>query len=65
MTIAELADEPDAAINLIPDDASQARVRSSAMSIFSFADSFVDNVWNPCDLSRYIDQVSLSYKFLS
>lgn len=59
-TIAELADEPDAAINLTPDDATPARIRNSALSIFSFADSFVDNGWNPCDLSRYIDQVSLS-----
>ncbi|KIR73629.1 voltage-gated chloride channel [Cryptococcus deuterogattii CA1014] len=54
--LSELADEPDAAINLTPDDATQARIRNSALSIFSFADSFVDNGWNPCDLSRYIDQ---------
>ncbi|AFR95662.2 voltage-gated chloride channel [Cryptococcus neoformans C23] len=63
--LSELADEPDAAINLIPDDASQSRVRSSAMSIFSFADSFVDNVWNPYDLSRYIDQAPITVQIHS
>ncbi|WVO23008.1 uncharacterized protein IAS62_004352 [Cryptococcus decagattii] len=63
--LSELADEPDAAINLTPDDATQARIRNSALSIFSFADSFVDNGWNPCDLSRYIDQAPITVQIHS
>ncbi|KAK8854828.1 hypothetical protein IAR55_003567 [Kwoniella newhampshirensis] len=59
--LAELSDEPDATLNLMPDDAdSQTRTRSSAMSIFSFADSNVDGGWSPYDLSRYIDRAPIT-----
>ncbi|WVQ81895.1 hypothetical protein IAT38_004022 [Cryptococcus sp. DSM 104549] len=63
--LSELADEPDAAINLVPDDFPGTRNRSSAMSIFSFADSYVDNGYSPYDLSRYIDQAPITVQIHS
>lgn len=50
-----LADEPDAVVNLTPDE----MMRSSRLSIFSFSES-VDGRHNPYDLSQYIDRVSAS-----
>ncbi len=50
----ELADEPDAEVNLIPDD---TLMRSSRLSIFSFSESH-EGRHNPYDLSQYIDRVS-------
>ncbi|WVN85875.1 uncharacterized protein L203_101027 [Cryptococcus depauperatus CBS 7841] len=57
--LSELADEPDASINLMPDDSPGALTRSGVFSIFSFADSYVGNTHNPYDLSRYIDQAPI------
>ena len=54
---AVLADEPDANLNLMPEDATRGP-RSSVMSIFSFAESYSDARHNPYDVSRYIDRVS-------
>ena len=51
-----LADEPDAVLNLMPEDSH--RPKSSVMSIFSFAESYSDPRHNPLDLSQYIDRVS-------
>ena len=61
---AALADEPDANLNLMPDD-SATRSRNSVLSIFSFVESFSDPRHNPYDISRYIDRVSqrLSSRF--
>lgn len=50
-----LADEPDASINLMPDD-TVPMPRSSMMSIFSFRESS-DGRGNPYDLSQYLDRV--------
>ena len=58
MTAATLSDEPDSILNLMPEDAA-TRTRGSTMSIFSFAESFSDTRYNPYDISRYIDRVSL------
>ncbi|WWD19024.1 hypothetical protein CI109_103482 [Kwoniella shandongensis] len=64
--LAELSDEPDATLNLMPDDAeTHMRTRSSAMSIFSFADSYVDGGWSPYDLSRYIDRAPITVQIHS
>ncbi|OCF37887.1 voltage-gated chloride channel [Kwoniella heveanensis BCC8398] len=64
--LSELSDEPDATLNLMPDDAnSHARARSSAMSIFSFADSYVEGTWSPYDLSRYIDRAPITVQMHS
>nr|XP_019044593.1 voltage-gated chloride channel [Kwoniella bestiolae CBS 10118]OCF23523.1 voltage-gated chloride channel [Kwoniella bestiolae CBS 10118] len=63
--LSELSDEPDATLNLMPDDASTHRSRSSAMSIFSFADSYVDGAWSPYDLSRYIDRAPITVQIHS
>ncbi|WRT68309.1 uncharacterized protein IL334_005285 [Kwoniella shivajii] len=63
--LSELSDEPDATLNLMPDDASTHRNRSSQMSIFSFADSFADGQWSPYDLSRYIDRAPITVQMHS
>ncbi|WVF72754.1 hypothetical protein IAT40_007572 [Kwoniella sp. CBS 6097] len=64
--LSELSDEPDATLNLMPDDAnSHTRARSSAMSIFSFADSYVEGTWSPYDLSRYIDRAPITVQIHS
>nr|XP_018261404.1 voltage-gated chloride channel [Kwoniella dejecticola CBS 10117]OBR83562.1 voltage-gated chloride channel [Kwoniella dejecticola CBS 10117] len=63
--LSELSDEPDATLNLMPDDASSHRRRSSAMSIFSFADSYADGQWSPYDLSRYIDRAPITVQLHS
>ncbi|WVQ99955.1 hypothetical protein IAU59_007098 [Kwoniella sp. CBS 9459] len=64
--LSELSDEPDATLNLMPDDAnSHARTRSSAMSIFSFADSYLEGSWSPYDLSRYIDRAPITVQIHS
>ncbi|OCF76116.1 voltage-gated chloride channel [Kwoniella mangroviensis CBS 8886] len=63
--LSELSDEPDATLNLMPDDASVHRSRSSAMSIFSFADSYVDGSWSPYDLSRYVDRAPITVQIHS
>lgn len=52
----ELADEPDAIINLIPDD---PITRSSRLSIFSFNES-AEGRHNPYDLSQYIDRAPIT-----
>lgn len=49
-----LADEPDAVMNLIPDELG---MHSSRLSIFSFSESH-EGRHNPYDLSQYIDRVS-------
>ncbi len=54
--IATLADEPDANLNLMPEEAVNPS-RNSHVSIFSFADSFSDPRYNPYDISRYVDRV--------
>ena len=54
---ARLSEEPDANLNLMPDD--PARPRSSVMSIFSFAESYSNPRHNPYDMSCYIDRVGL------
>lgn len=53
--LSALADEPDAVVNLTPDE----MMRSSRLSIFSFSES-VDGRHNPYDLSQYIDRVSVN-----
>ncbi|WVR07458.1 hypothetical protein IAU60_004499 [Kwoniella sp. DSM 27419] len=61
--LAELSDEPDATLNLMPDENNpHHRTRSSAISIFSFADSCpeADGGWSPYDLSRYIDRAPIT-----
>ncbi|ODN78803.1 hypothetical protein L202_04354 [Cryptococcus amylolentus CBS 6039] len=63
--LTELADDPDAAVNLVPDESPNTRTHSSAMSIFSFADSFLENANNPYDLSRYIDQAPITVQIHS
>nr|XP_019011401.1 voltage-gated chloride channel [Kwoniella pini CBS 10737]OCF50182.1 voltage-gated chloride channel [Kwoniella pini CBS 10737] len=63
--LSELSDEPDATLNLMPDDATSHRRRSSAMSIFSFADSYADGQWSPYDLSRYIDRAPITVQIHS
>jgi chloride channel 3/4/5 len=50
--LTELQDEPDAVLNLAPDD-----LQSSRMSIFSFNESH-EGRSNPYDLSQYLDRVS-------
>lgn len=55
--IAELADDPDARVNLMPMD--ENHMRNSIHSTFSFADSGDMSRFNPYDISRYIDRVSL------
>ncbi|ORY35468.1 putative voltage-gated chloride channel [Naematelia encephala] len=61
-----LADEPDANLNLMPDDMG-SRSRASAMSIFSFAESesVSDNRPNPYDISRYIDRAPITVQMYS
>ncbi|WWC90776.1 uncharacterized protein L201_005713 [Kwoniella dendrophila CBS 6074] len=58
--LSELSDEPDASLNLMPDETSTHKTRSSAMSIFSFAESYVEGQWSPYDLSRYIDRAPIT-----
>jgi chloride channel 3/4/5 len=53
--LTELQDEPDAVVNLAPDEG----LHSSRMSIFSFTESH-EGRHNPYDLSQYIDRVSAS-----
>lgn len=48
-----LQDEPDAVVNLNPND----DMRSSRLSIFSFSES-ADGRYNPYDLGQYINRVS-------
>lgn len=55
--IAELADDPDARVNLMPMD--ENHMRNSIHSTFSFADSGDLSRFNPYDISRYIDRVRL------
>jgi chloride channel 3/4/5 len=55
--LVRLADEPDAQLGLMPED---PKLRSSTMSIFSFAESYSDARYNPYDIARYIDRVSYS-----
>lgn len=54
--LTELQDEPDAIVNLTPDE-----LHSSRMSIFSFTESH-EGRHNPYDLSQYIDRVSATRK---
>ncbi|GFZ49454.1 Probable chloride channel protein UM03490-D [Saitozyma sp. JCM 24511] len=61
---AELADEPDATLNLMPEDRG-SHPRSSVMSIFSFADSFHEPGHNPYDMSRYIDRAPITVQVQS
>ncbi|KAL1411308.1 hypothetical protein Q8F55_002259 [Vanrija albida] len=53
-----LADEPDASINLMPDD-TVSMPRSSMLSIFSFRESS-DGRGNPYDLSQYLDRAPIT-----
>lgn len=56
---AELADQPDAQLDLMPTDRS-THPRTSMYSVFSFGESFSDPRHDPYDLSHYIDRVSLA-----
>jgi hypothetical protein len=60
---AVLADQPDAVLNLLPEESNRP-ARSSAWSIFSFAEGSPpggqDGRHSPYDIARYIDRVSMS-----
>ncbi|ORX38562.1 chloride channel [Kockovaella imperatae] len=62
--LALLADEPDANLNLMPEDSNRGP-RSSVMSIFSFAESYTDPRHNPYDISRYIDRAPITVQIHS
>ncbi|GMK55767.1 hypothetical protein CspeluHIS016_0208230 [Cutaneotrichosporon spelunceum] len=59
--LTELADEPDAQVNLIPED---GVMRSSRLSIFSFSESH-EGRHNPYDLSQYIDRAPITVQAYS
>ncbi|KAK4689513.1 hypothetical protein P7C73_g598, partial [Tremellales sp. Uapishka_1] len=72
-SLSMLSDEPDAVMNLLPEEATPhglgvgigIRNRPSVASIFSFADSFSDPRKNPYDLTRYMDTAPVTVQLLS